>query len=242
MPAVITIRDLTKTYRFHQQGAGVLGALKSVVRRRYETRLAVDRISFTVERGEFLGLLGPNGAGKTTTLKMLCGLLHPTSGELNVLGRIPARRERDHLRRISMVMGQKSMLWWDVPAMDSLLLHKDMYGMSDKEFRDSVAELAELLGVTDLLAVQVRKTSLGERMRLELLAALLHRPELLFLDEPTIGLDVEAKARVRGFLATLNRERGTTIVLTSHDMGDIEALCQRIVVIEQGRIAYDGAR
>jgi ABC-2 type transport system ATP-binding protein len=238
---VIAAHDLTKTYTFHTQGTGLGGAVKSLVRRRYETRLAVDRISFGIERGEVVGLLGPNGAGKTTTLKMLSGLLYKTSGELEVLGHTPSDRKRDYLRRIALVMGQKSMLWWDVPAMESLLLHKDMYGLSTSEFDRNVAELAELLDVQDLLNVQVRKTSLGERMKLELMAALVHGPEILFLDEPTIGLDVVAKARVRSFLAEVNRLRGTTILITSHDMDDIEALCSRVMIIDHGRLQYDGA-
>lgn len=237
---MIAARDLTKTYTFHQQRAGLRGAIKSLVRRKYETRLAVDAVSFSIDRGEVVGLLGPNGAGKTTTLKMLSGLLYTTSGELQVLGCTPSDRKYDYLRRIALVMGQKTMLWWDVPAMESLLLHKDMYGLPAAEFERNVAELAELLDVQDLLNVQVRKTSLGERMKLELLAALVHRPEILFLDEPTIGLDVVAKARVRTFLEDLNRVRGTTILVTSHDMDDIEALCSRVMIIDRGRLQYDG--
>jgi ABC-2 type transport system ATP-binding protein len=238
--AVITATGLTKTYTFHQQRAGLLSALKSVFKRTRETRLAVDAIDLTIRAGEIVGLLGPNGAGKTTTLKMLSGLLYPTAGQLAVLGFAPSARDVEYLRRIALVMGQKTMLWWDVPAMDSLLLHKDMYGLSDGEFRTSVDELAALLEVGHLLHVQVRKLSLGERMKLELMAALLHRPEIVFLDEPTIGLDVVAKARVRAFLAEINRVRGTTILITSHDMDDIEALCSRVMIINHGRIEYDG--
>jgi ABC-2 type transport system ATP-binding protein len=240
-PAVIAVAGLTKTYTFHQQGAGLAGALRSLVRRAYETRLAVERIDFTIGRGEVVGLLGPNGAGKTTTLKMLSGLLYPTSGEVEVLGHTPSKRKPDYLRRIALVMGQKTMLWWDVPAMESLLLHKDMYDLTTEEFDRNVAELADLLEVRDLLNVQVRKVSLGERMKLELMAALVHRPEVLFLDEPTIGLDVVAKARVRAFLAEVTRRHGTTILLTSHDMDDIEALCSRVMVIDHGRLQYDGS-
>jgi ABC-2 type transport system ATP-binding protein len=237
---VIAAQDLTKTYTFHQQRAGLGGALKSLVKRTYETRLAVDRVTFSIGRGEVVGLLGPNGAGKTTTLKMLSGLLYTTSGDLRVLDHTPSDRKHDYLRRIALVMGQKTMLWWDVPAMESLLLHKDMYGLSTAEFDHNVAELAELLEVEHLLNVQVRKTSLGERMKLELMAALVHGPEILFLDEPTIGLDVVAKARVRSFLADVNRLRGTTILITSHDMDDIEALCSRVMIIDHGRLQFDG--
>jgi ABC-2 type transport system ATP-binding protein len=237
---VITATCLTKTYTFHQQGAGLLAALKSVVKRTNETRLAVDSIDVTVHAGEIVGFLGPNGAGKTTTLKMFSGLLYPTSGHLDVLGFTPSRRDVEYLRRIALVMGQKSMLWWDVPAMDSLLLHKDMYGLTDDGFRASVDELATLLDVRDLLSVQVRKLSLGERMKLELMAALVHRPDIVYLDEPTIGLDVVAKARVRAFLQEINETRGTTILITSHDMDDIEALCDRVIIIDHGCIQYDG--
>jgi len=237
---VITATNLTKTYTFHQQQSGLLAALKSVFNRTTETRLAVDAIDLHVRSGEVVGLLGPNGAGKTTTLKMLTGLLYPTSGHLDILGFTPSDRDVEYLRRISLVMGQKTMLWWDVPAMDSFLLHKDMYGLSDQELHTSVDELAAMLDVEDLLRVQVRKVSLGERMKLELMAALLHRPEIVFLDEPTIGLDVVAKARVRAFLGEINRARGTTILITSHDMDDIEALCSRVMIINHGQIEYDG--
>ena len=237
---IIIAEDLTKTYTFHQQKAGLLAAIRGLGRRTYQTRLAVDAISFAIDPGEVVGLLGPNGAGKTTTLKMLSGLLYPTSGKLEVSGFRPFERDVEYLRRIALVMGQKSMLWWDVPAMESLLLHKEMYGLGNAEFRASVDELASLLEVEALLDVQVRKVSLGERMKLELMAALLHRPEIVFLDEPTIGLDVVAKARVRTFLGEINRLRGTTILITSHDMDDIEALCSRVMIVNHGRIAYDG--
>lgn len=238
---VISAINLTKTYSFHQQGSGLLVSLKGVLKRKTETRLAVDAIDLTVRAGEIVGLLGPNGAGKTTTLKMLSGLLYPTSGELQVLGFTPSKRDVEYLRRIALVMGQKSFLWWDIPAMDSFLLQKDMYGLNDTEFRTSLDELATMLDVEDLLNVQVRKTSLGERMKLELMAALLHRPEIVYLDEPTIGLDVVAKARVRSFLQEINRTRGTTILITSHDMDDIEALCSRVMIINHGQIEYDGS-
>ena len=237
---LIRVQNLSKTYTFHQQNSGVMAALKSVFRRKTQQRLAVNDLSFEIRAGEIVGFLGPNGAGKTTTLKMLSGLLYPSSGVIDVLGHVPQQREVEFLRRISLVMGQKTMLWWDVTAMDTLLLHKDMYALGDAVFRESVDELTGLLDVGDLLNVQVRKLSLGQRMRMELMAALLHRPDVVFLDEPTIGLDVVAKANVRAFLAEVNRQRGTTIMITSHDMDDIEALCDRVMVIDHGELQFDG--
>jgi len=237
---IITVRHLSKTYTFHRQAPGLRGAIRGAIRRQTESRLAVDALTFSIQPGEVVGLLGPNGAGKTTTLKMLTGLLDPSGGEVRVLGYRPFERKTEYLRRISLVMGQKTMLWWDVPAMESFYLHKEMYGLSDALFRESLDELAALLEVEDLLQVPVRKLSLGERMKMELLAALLHRPEVVFLDEPTIGLDVVAKDRVRAFLAGINRQRGTTIVVTSHDMDDIEALCSRVMIVNHGHMVYDG--
>lgn len=239
--AIIRVNDLRKIYTFHQQSSGVLSAIKSVFKRDVQERLAVNDISFEIQPGEIVGFLGPNGAGKTTTLKMLSGLLYPTAGEIDVLGHVPQKREADYLRRISLVMGQKTMLWWDVTPMDTLLLHKDMYDLGDHAFRESVDELTALLDVGGLLDIQVRKMSLGQRMRMELMVALLHRPDIVFLDEPTIGLDVVAKANVRAFLAEINRVRDTTIMITSHDMDDIEALCDRVMLIDHGRIQFDGS-
>jgi ABC-2 type transport system ATP-binding protein len=238
--SVIAVSDLSKTYTFHRQEPGLRGALRSVLHRQTETRVAVDGVSFTIAPGEVVGLLGPNGAGKTTTLKMLTGLLHPSGGTISVLGYAPYERNDAYLRRIALVMGQKSMLWWDVPGMETMMLHKEMYGIADATFTASVDELATMLDLHELLRIPVRKLSLGERMKMELMAALLHRPEVLFLDEPTIGLDVVAKARVRGFLAEVNRTRGTTIIITSHDMDDIEALCARVMIIDHGRLGWDG--
>jgi ABC-2 type transport system ATP-binding protein len=240
VPAIAAV-ELAKTYRFHRKEPGLLGSVKSLVRRQTLETRAVDGVSFAIEAGEIVGFLGPNGAGKTTTLKMLCGLLYPSGGRCAVLGHTPARREPAYLRRIALVMGQKNMLWWDIPALETLLLHKEMYDIPEREFRRTVDELAGLLDVEQLLRVQVRKLSLGERMKMELLAALVHRPAVLFLDEPTIGLDVVAQARVRDFLRRLNAEHGTTILLTSHYMDDIEALCPRVIAIDRGRIGYDGA-
>ncbi|HEY3078356.1 MAG TPA: ATP-binding cassette domain-containing protein [Chloroflexota bacterium] len=238
---VVEARDLTKLFRYHEKEPGLAGSVRSLFRRRTLERVAVDGVSFAVEPGEFVGFLGPNGAGKTTTLKMLSGLLHPSRGEARVLGHVPARREHAFLRQIAFVMGQKGMLWWDLPAIEMLLVQQDLYGLPEGEFRRGLAELAEMLEVGHLLKVQVRKLSLGERMKMELLAALIHRPRVLFLDEPTIGLDLISQSRVRDFLRQLNREQGTTILLTSHYMGDIEELCPRVVVIDQGHLHFDGA-
>jgi ABC-2 type transport system ATP-binding protein len=239
MPAIHVV-DLVKTYRFHRKEPGLRGSIKSLVRRQMLEARAVDGVSFSIEPGEIVGFLGPNGAGKTTTLKVLCGLLYPTDGVATVLGHTPARREPAYLRQIALVMGQKNMLWWDIPAMETLLLHKEIYRLGEAEFRRNLSMLADMLEVGQLLRVQVRKLSLGERMKMELLAALLHKPAVLFLDEPTIGLDVVSQQRVRDFLRQLNREQGTTILLTSHYMDDIKELCPRVLVIDQGRLHFDG--
>ncbi|ADB30850.1 ABC transporter related protein [Kribbella flavida DSM 17836] len=238
--AVIRATNLTKTYRYSEQAPGLAGAVRGLLRPQRRERIAVDALSLTVPPGQIIGLLGPNGAGKTTTIKMLCGLLRPTGGELEVLGHRPARRSFDFLSRISVVFGQKSMLWWDVSTYDSLLIHREMYALTKPRFDAAVDELSERLDVTDLLHVPVRKLSLGQRMRCELVLALLHGPDLLFADEPTVGLDVVAKLALRNFLAELNRDHGTTIVLTSHDMSDVAALCGRIALIDHGVIGFDG--
>ena len=238
---VIAVEDLSKTYSYHRKEPGLWGSVKGLVRRQTLQTQAVAGVSFAIAEGEIVGFLGPNGAGKTTTLKMLCGLLHPSGGAARVLGHVPARRERAYLNRIALVMGQKNMLWWDIPAMETLLLHKEMYDLPEAQFRRTVDELATMLEVERLLRVQVRKLSLGERMKLELLVALVHRPAVLFLDEPTIGLDVVSQQRVREFLRQLNREHGTTILLTSHYMDDIAELCPRVLVIDRGRLHFDGA-
>jgi ABC-2 type transport system ATP-binding protein len=239
MPAV-EARDLTKCFRFHQKEPGLAGSLRALVRREWQEKVAVDGATFSIAPGEVVGFLGPNGAGKTTTLKMLAGLLHPSRGEARVLGHVPVRREHAYLRRIALVLGQKGMLWQDIPALELFLVQQEVYGLAERDFRRNLDELSEMLEVGHLLRVQVRKLSLGERMKMELLAALLHRPDVLFLDEPTIGLDLVSQQRVREFLARLNREYGTTILLTSHYMGDIEALCPRVLVINHGRMHFDG--
>ena len=240
MPAIAAI-DLAKTYRYHRKEPGLGGSLKSLLRRQTLKTRAVDGITFSIDAGEIVGFLGPNGAGKTTTLKLLSGLLSPSRGKATVLGHTPSRREPAYLRRISLVMGQKAMLWWDLPAMETLLLHKEMYGLDGASFARTVDDLSAMLEVGHLLRVQVRKLSLGERMKMELLVALVHQPDILFLDEPTIGLDVVSQQRVRDFLRRLNRERGTTILLTSHYMDDIQELCPRVLLIDHGRLHFDGA-
>lgn len=238
--SMITCRNLSKQFRIYEKEAGFLGSLSSIVRRRYRLNAAVAQFDLDVGRGEVVGLLGPNGAGKTTLMKMLTGIIVPSSGHLRVLGFEPAQRAIEFRRRIALVMGQKSQLWWDIPALDSFMLLRRYYELDDKVFRQRLDELSELLDVQRLLKVHVRKLSLGERMKLELMASLLHEPEIMFLDEPTIGLDVVAQRSVREFLRTYQNQRGTTIILTSHYMADVEALCRRIVLVNGGRKHFDG--
>ena len=218
----------------------MLAALHSLVRRRFQAVTAVAGISFDVMPGEIVGFLGPNGAGKTTTLKMLSGLLYPTSGEVSVLGHIPWRREKAFLRQITLVMGQRNQLIWDIPAIDSFELNRAIYRIPSAEYRRTLDELTDLLELGPLLRKPVRNLSLGERMKCEIAAALLHRPRVLFLDEPTIGLDVTMQRRIRAFIAEYNRRYGATVLLTSHYMADVEALCRRVIVIHQGSLLYDG--
>jgi ABC-2 type transport system ATP-binding protein len=238
--SAIIVSHLTRRFTTHVKQPGLSGAVRGLFRREYKTKTAVEDVSFTIERGEFVGFLGPNGAGKTTTLKILSGVLHPTSGHVEVLGHIPWKREPALQRRFSLVLGQKNQLWWDLPAYDSFLLNRDIYEISQLAFASKVDELTELLDIKELLRVPVRKLSLGERMKCEIAASLLHAPEVLFLDEPTIGLDVVSQVRVREFLREYNERTGTTVILTSHYTGDIEALCKRVVVINEGRTMFDG--
>jgi ABC-2 type transport system ATP-binding protein len=237
---VITVENLRKEYRVPEREAGMAATLGSLVRRQFKTVHAVAGVSFTVEAGEIVGFLGPNGAGKTTTLKMLSGLLHPTGGTAQVLGCLPWRRENAYLRRISMVMGQRSQLMWDIPAVDSFLVNKAIYHIPDPDYRETLDQLVDLLDLGALLKKPVRNLSLGERMKCELAASLLHRPQVMFLDEPTIGVDVTMQARIRQFVGEHNRRTGATILLTSHYMADVVALCRRVVIIHHGRILFDG--
>ncbi|MEN3614216.1 ATP-binding cassette domain-containing protein [Plantactinospora sp. ZYX-F-223] len=238
--SVISASDLSKRYDFYRQPQGLRGALRSLVRRELTSVQAVARLDLTVARGEIIGLLGPNGAGKTTIVKMMSGLLVPTGGKLNVCGHRPADRSYRFLSQISVIFGQKAMLWWDVSTRESLKIHRSMYEISPGDFAATVERLGELLGITEILDTPVRNLSLGQRMRCELALALLHRPALLFADEPTIGLDVEAKLVVRRLFRDINRTFGTTIVLTSHDMSDVEALTERVVIVTGGRATFDG--
>lgn len=236
----ITLNHLTKHYEIHQKEPGFIGSVKAVFVRKYETVKAVNDVSFSIEEGEVVGFIGPNGAGKTTTLKCLSGLLYPTAGDVKVLGFTPFERKHEFLKQISLVMGQKNQLWWDLPAMDTFLLNKEIYGVSDTEFDRVITDLSKKLDVSNILHTPVRKLSLGQRMKMELIAALIHSPKVLFLDEPTIGLDVVMQQTIREFLREYNRQYNATILLTSHYMGDVEALCKRVIVINYGEILYDG--
>ncbi len=238
--AVIEVSGLTKSFRTYKKEPGLAGAMRGLFRRRHETVFAVKDVSFTVGEGELVGFLGPNGAGKTTTLKMLSGLLHPTSGEARVLGCIPWERRDEYRRQFALLLGQKNQLWWDLPARDSLELNAKIYGIERERFERTLDELTSLLGVAGKLSTAVRELSLGERMKFELIAALLHEPRVLFLDEPTIGLDVVSQRVVRDFLRDHNLRRRTTILLTSHYMADIHELCERVVIIDHGTVFFDG--
>ncbi len=236
----ISVEKLAKTYLVPVREAGLRAALVSLFRRESRRVTAVDAIGFSVEPGEVVGFLGPNGAGKTTTLKMLSGLLHPTDGEAHVLGHVPWRREHAFLQRITLVMGQRNQLIWDIPVADSMERNRAIYGLDRARYRRVLDELVELLELGSLLERPVRNLSLGERMKCELAVALLHEPQMLFLDEPTIGVDVTMQRRIREFIADYNRRTGATVLLTSHYMADVEALCRRVIVIHHGRILFDG--
>src|SRR4029077_1244488 len=238
--SAIEARDLTKIYRTYRKEGGVWGAVKGLVRRRYDETRAADAVSFQIEEGELVGFLGPNGAGKTTVLKMLSGLLNPTSGDARVLGFVPWERRNEMKRQFSLLMGQKNALWWDLPAQESLELNRAIYGIDRERFNKVVGGLSELLEVTHKMNVMVRELSLGERMKMELISALIHEPKVLFLDEPTIGLDVVSQKRVREFLRLYNSEHRIVTMLTSHYMQDIEELCDRVIIIDHGKIFFDG--
>lgn len=238
--SVVHIENLTKTYVVPEREPGMRAALKSLIRRKTKEVKAVHEISFDVDAGEIVGFLGPNGAGKTTTLKMLSGLLYPTAGNVQVLGHEPSKRERDFLSKITLVMGQRNQLVWDIPASDSFELNRAIYNIPRDEFKQTLDELVTLLDLAPLISKPVRNLSLGERMKCEIAGALLHKPRVLFLDEPTIGLDVIAQRRIRQFLKEYNQRHGASIMLTSHYMADVEALCKRVIVIHHGRVIFDG--
>jgi viologen exporter family transport system ATP-binding protein len=238
--SVIETRGLTKVYRTYRKEGGLRGSIKGLVRRTYQETRAADDVTFQIEEGELVGFLGPNGAGKTTVLKMLSGLLNPTAGEARVLGFVPWERSNEMKRQFALVMGQKNALWWDLPAQESLELNRAIYGIDRDRFKKVVNGLADLLDVQDKMNVMVRELSLGERMKMELISALIHEPRVLFLDEPTIGLDVVSQKRVREFLRVYNREHKIVTMLTSHYMQDIEELCERVIVIDHGKIFFDG--
>jgi ABC-2 type transport system ATP-binding protein len=240
MSSVITISKLAKHYQVPEREAGLKAAAVGLIKRRYKTVKAVDEISFDIQPGEVVGFLGPNGAGKTTTLKMLSGLLYPTSGSATVLGYEPSRRSHEFLHQITLVMGNRNQLAWDLPAVDSFELQRAIYGIPVNEFKKTCDEFIELLDLKDLVLKPIRNLSLGERMKMEIVGALLHKPKILFLDEPTLGLDVTMQKRIRSFIAEYNRRYGATVLLTSHYMADVEALCKRVIVIHHGRMLFDG--
>ncbi|WP_448574355.1 ABC transporter ATP-binding protein [Trichothermofontia sp.] len=239
--AIVEVEHLSKVYAVALKEPGLAGTLRHFWQRQFRDVVAVQDVSFQIEAGEVVGFLGPNGAGKTTTLKMLTGLIHPSAGSVHVAGYVPFRRSPAFLAKITLVMGQKQQLLWDLPALDSLRINAAIYGLSDTVFHDRLTELGEMLNLGEKLTQPVRKLSLGERMKMELLAALIHRPQVLFLDEPTLGLDVNAQVSVRQFLQQYNQHYGATVLLTSHYMADITALCERVLLIHQGHLIYDGS-
>ena len=239
LPSIV-VRDLHKEFRVSHHHRGALGAVRNLFTRSYELVKAVDGVSFTLQRGELVGYLGPNGAGKSTTIKMLTGILVPTSGEIHVNGRVPWRERRAYVARIGAVFGQRNSLWWDLPVIESLDLLRHIYAIPGERYRQNLEHFRDLLAMDSFLHTPVRSLSLGQLMRANLAAALLHEPDVLFLDEPTIGLDVVAKERIRQFIRRINRERATTVILTTHDLSDVEKLCDRVLMIDHGRLLFDG--
>ena len=236
---MITVENLNKSFSYYRKEVGIKNSVKNLFHREQLIKDAVKDISFQIAEGEIVGFLGPNGAGKTTTLKMLSGILYPTSGKVDVMGYVPWERKKEFKMNFSIVMGQKNQLWWDLPACESLQLNKYIYEIDDKQYQRTLDELVELLDVKDFLNIQVRRLSLGERMKLEIIAALIHQPKVIFLDEPTIGLDIISQKKIRDFLKYYNAQNKTTIILTSHYMNDIEDMCKRTIIINQGSIVYD---
>lgn len=238
--AFIEVKDLTKVYHVAERPAGAGAALRALFRPQYRDVVAVDHIDFTIDAGEIVGYIGPNGAGKSSTIKMLTGILVPTGGSVTVSGIVPYRRRQENARRIGLVFGQRTQLWWDLPVRESFYMLKRLYRIPDATYRENIALFNDLLGLNELWDTPARQLSLGQRVRADIAAALAHSPETVFLDEPTIGLDVVVKARIREFLKRINAVRGTTIILTTHDLRDIEETCQRVIMIDRGRIIFDG--
>lgn len=238
--SLIRVEALTKNFRQAVKEPGLAGAVKHLFTQKYREKLAVDHIELSIEEGEAIAYVGPNGAGKSTTIKMLTGILVPTSGEVIVDGLIPYKNRIENSRKIGVVFGQRTQLWWDLPVIESFSLLKDIYEIPDNVYKENMERFVELLGLDDFLNLTARKISLGQRMRADLAAALLHNPRIVYLDEPTIGLDIAVKERIRQFIKQMNSEQGTTIMLTTHDLDDIEDICRRLVIIDQGRIIYDG--
>lgn len=237
---MITVTSVSKTYKIHQKKDGLGESIKSLFKRSYKYIHAVKDISFTIQQGELVGFIGPNGAGKTTTLKMLSGLLHPSEGKIDVLGFFPPDRNERYLQQISMVMGQRNQLWWDLPAIETFLLHKDIYEIPETNFNQTLNELADLLQVKDILRQPVKNMSLGQRMKCEFIGSLLHTPKVVFLDEPTIGLDVVTQRKVREFIKEYNKKYNATVILTSHYMDDVKEVCERLIIINHGSLLFDG--
>lgn len=240
MLSAIEVRKLKRYFKVYKRSPGIFSALGSIFKREFSEVRAVDDISFEINQGELVGFIGPNGAGKTTTLKCLSGLLYPSNGSVSVLGFNPFERKSDFLKKISLVMGQKNQLWWDLPSLDTFRLNKEIYELSEAEFSKTLDELVELLDVKDQVKIPVRNLSLGQRMKMELIASLIHKPQVLFLDEPTIGLDVVMQKKMREFIAEYNRIYKSTILLTSHYMADVKQLCKRVIIIDHGKLIYDG--
>ena len=236
----IEISSLTKNYKVYEKEEGLNGSIKSLFKRKKVTVNAVKNISFSIKKGERVGFIGPNGAGKTTTLKILSGLMYPTSGHVNVLGYTPWERKAEYLHKIGLVMGQRNQLWWDIPAMDSFILNREIYNIPKKQYDDKLDEMATLLDVKSLLGIPVRNLSLGERMKMEIISSLIHSPQIFYLDEPTIGLDIISQKKLRSFFLEYNKKYNNTILLTSHYLADITSICDRIIVINKGVIVYDG--
>jgi len=237
---IIEVNELVKNFRTFRRRSGLWGSFKDLVNRKYEIVKAVDHISFSVEPGEMVGYIGANGAGKSTTIKMLTGILVPTSGSISVQGLVPYKKRYQHVRQIGVVFGQRTQLWWDIAVIEALRLLQKIYEIPQADFEARLQKFEEVLGIADLLNIPVRKLSLGQRMRCDLAASLLHNPPVLFLDEPTIGLDIAVKSSIRDFIKEINREYNTTVILTTHDLSDIEHLCRRVIMIDHGQLIYDG--